>query len=77
MNIIISYITNQLVGRHFKLTFLPIKVPSQVQKQPVNGKNKHYHLPVHLLHQEEGADPLGEGGVRISSMVSFSFGCEQ
>jgi len=50
---IINNVTYNNVSIHFKLTLLPIEVLSRVQKQPVNGKNKHYHRPVHLLHQEE------------------------
>ena len=38
----------------------------------IKGKNTHYR-PVQLLHQD-GVDPPGGGGVRISSIVSFSLG---
>lgn len=57
------------------LPYLPGYYPSeqsQVQMQTIKGKNTHYR-PVQLLHQD-GVDPPGGGGVRISSIVSFSLG---
>ena len=50
---------------------LPIRAEPSANAT-IKGKNTHYR-PVQLLHQD-GVDPPGGGGVRISSIVSFSLG---